>query len=374
MITIEEVVTRKQIKQFVKFPDVLYKGNKHYVPRLYADEMKIFGNNYPYCDQVTNYFLLAKEGEKVVGRLHVFIQHAYNKKNNTSRARFDRFETYEDYNIAEALFDKGIEWAKGQGATIICGPLGFSDVEREGMLVEGFTEDQTFAEQYYFPYAHEFVEKYGFKKEIDWLEFSLTKPDEPFEKALEIEEKVLNDNKLKVVDTSKMTKRGYFHKYSEKFMNLIDETYSCLYGTVPFTKKMKDNMVGLFSLVVRKDDFVCIVDEDDNLAAAMVVMPSISKAVQKGKGHINIPFLFQFIKDFNKPKIMDMLLIGVRDEYKFKGLVSAFLFPILNNFNHGVQSFETNLNLEDNHAIMECWKYFSARQHKRRRSYFLEIN
>ena len=177
MITVTTVQTHRQRKAFINFPLKLYKGNKYFFPCFYGDEMNVLKRTSPYEDVSESDFFLAYDGKKVVGRIQAIIQKQYNEKWNEKRVRFTRFDAIDDVNVSRALFDAVEKWAKERGMDTICGPLGYSDLEREGLLIEGFDEVQTFEEQYNYSYYQKLIEDKGFVKEVDWVESAIKLPN-----------------------------------------------------------------------------------------------------------------------------------------------------------------------------------------------------
>ena len=256
----------------------------------------------------------------------------------------------------------------------IVGPLGFSDMEREGLLIEGFEEKQTYAEQYNYDYYQKLIENYGFTKDVDWLEFNLTKKEDLDPRMFTIGDRLMQMNNLHLAPIKGISQSKYYDKYGRKFFELLDETYKKLYGVVPANPKLVKNMISTFKIFIPKKYFRVIVDKDDNLISFAMLMPSFSEALRKSKGRITLPFIIRALKTMKKPKMVDFMLVGVHPDFANKGIPSVFLKLFYPMFDEGVESFETNLNLEYNHEIMNCWKYFNARQHKRRRCFKKEIN
>lgn len=369
MVEIKEVKTLKDKRAFVTFPFKLYKNNNFYVPSLRSDEYRMFDSRCDYYEVANSIFFLAYRDGKVVGRIHGIEQKQYNEIYKTKQIRFTRFDSINDQEVANALLDAVVNWGKAKGMDTIVGPLGFSDLEREGLLITGFNEKQTYAEQYNFAYYRQLIEKYGFTKDIDWFEFNLTKKEDLDPKMFEMGEKVMKENDLRLVPIEGISKGLYFKKYYKKFFHLLDESYRKLYGVVPSTKKLEDNLVKSLGTFIPKRFFRLIVDKNDELIAFALLMPNLSDALRKSKGKITIPFIIRVLKAMKKPKMVDFMLIGVHPDYINKGIPSVFLKLIYPLFDEGVESFETNLNLEYNHEIMNCWKYFNARQHKKRRCF-----
>ena len=372
MVEIREVKTRKEKKEFVEFPLKMYKNNPYFVPPLYGDEMKMFKKDYVYYDQSEAVYYNAYKGGKMVGRISGIIQHVANEKWGQKRVRFTRFDSIDDREVSDALFSTVEKWAKDKGMEEIVGPLGFSDLEREGLLIEGFDELSTFEEQYNAPYYQKLVEDYGFIKDVDWWERKLRKPAVPDERLKRISDMMLKKYNLHI-GTAKTT-RQFLKKYADQFFEILDETYSHIYGTVPFTEGMKNMMIANFKLIVDVRYVAVIVDENEKVVCFGLCFPSIAKAVQKSGGRLTIPAIFRILKALKHPKVIDLALIGVVDEYKNKGISSALLAKNLEMFDYGIEHFETNLCLEDNKNIQNQWKNFDAVVHKKRRCYVKKID
>ncbi len=371
MLVIKEVKTKKEVKAFVEFPLNLYKNNAYFVPPLYGDEVKVIKNPKIYeCDSV--YYLCYKDN-KVVGRISGIIQHSSNNKWNQKRIRFTRFDSIDDQEVANLLFSTVEAWAKERNVEEIVGPLGFSDLEREGLLIEGFDELSTFEEQYNYPYYQKLIENYGFVKEVDWLESQIIPPAEIDERYTRISEHILKKYNLHYTNCKNI--REFIKRYADQFFTLLDETYSQLYGTVPLTEQMKKEILVQFKLLLSLKYISTVVDENDKLVAFGIILPSISKAVQNSGGRLTIPTILRILKSARNPEILDLALIGVTEEYRAKGVISAIFYPMMLMMKSGqVKYCETNLNLENNTNILNQWKNFESIQHKRRRSFIKKIN
>lgn len=371
MVQIIPVVTKKQRKQFVEFPLKLYKGNPYYVPPLYADEMAMFKDNFTYNDQCKSAFFLAIRDGQVVGRIHGIWQFVANEKWGQSRVRFTRFEAINDQEVANALLSAVEDWGKSLGMTEIVGPLGFSDMEREGLLIEGFDQLATFEENYNFDYYQTLIENYGYQKDVDWTGNKLYLPKSGVDpKIHEISAKIMKRYNLHFCEETNTNR--FLKKYVDKIFAIWEDTYSKIYGTVPFSRRVMDGVLDQFKLMVKCKYVPLILDENDNVVAFGIVFPSIAKAVQKSGGRLTIPCLLRLLKAINKPDIIDVALIGVIDEYKNKGLNAAILsrlIHLLENLDHA----ESNLMLEHNNPIQNMLKYFDAPQHKRHRCYIKQL-
>ncbi len=374
MIEIKEVNSKNDIKKFVDFPHKLYKGNPHFVPFLDIDEINKFDpkKNESFDDCETKCFLAYKEG-KLVGRIAGIIQKAFNEKSKEKRVRFSRFDSINDTDVSNALFKAVEDWARAEGMEIIHGPMGYNDLDREGLLIEGFDQMSTFEEQYNFPYYADLIESYGFKKEVDWIEFRLYAPKEVDERIERIADLAAKRYKLKLVVPDSL--KGFIKKYKDDFFDTLDAAYSNLYGVVPFNEKMKDAVISQFSLILNKDYVVGVINEEGKLIAFGLAFPSLSESVNKSRGRL-LPFgIFRILRQIKTPNSIDLGLIAIRPEYQNKGINAMILsYLIKGMISHGIEYAETNLMLEYNTKIQSQWEIFDYIQHKKRRSYFKTIN
>ena len=372
MLTVREVKTKKEQKEFIEFPLKLYKDNPYFVPPLYGDEKKMFRPDYLYYDTCEAVYYNAYRDEKIVGRISGILQKASNEKTGEKRVRFTRFDAVDDQEVASALFRAVEDWAAGKGMNEVVGPLGFSDLEREGLLVEGFDELSTFEEQYNADYYPRLVEACGYRKEVDWLESKLYAPEEDDGSLKKTTDFILKRYNLRFGEAKNV--RDFIRRYADQFFALLDEAYKDLYGTVPFTEGMKKLIISNFLLIVDLKHVAVILDENGKVVCLGICFPSIAKAVQPSGGRLTPLALIRLLKAIKKPKILDLGLIAVAPEYMNRGVsvaISAELLRMLRE--DGVEYAETNLNLETNHAIQNQWKRFRQVQHKRRRSYVKKI-
>lgn len=368
MVTITEVRTKKEQKAFLDFPTKLYKDCPYFVPPLYIDEKKIFDSDYVYYDNSEAVYYLALRENKVVGRISGILQRASNEKRNEKRVRFTRFDAINDKEVAKALFDAVENWALSKGMDTVCGPLGFSDLEREGLLIEGFEHLSTFEEQYNYDYYKELIEYCGYGKEVDWVESKIYLQPEYLPEIKKLSDFVMQRYNLHY--GSAKTKKEYIEKYSEQFFELLDVSYGQLYGTVPFTEGMKKMLIDNFKLVIDFKHAKVILDENEKMVCMGICFPSLSKALQPSHGHLTPAAIYRVLRAVKHPEIIDLGLIGVAPEYLNKGInapICLFLAELLSE--KGVEYAETNLNLEDNYQIQNQWKRFRAEHHKRRRSF-----
>ena len=373
VINIVEVSTKKQRHQFVSFPLKLYKDNPYFVPPIYMDEIALFKKNNINnidCDQV---FYLAYIGDMVVGRIQGIIQKQFNEINNKKQARFSRFDCIDDQKVANELFKAAENWAKEKGCNEIIGPMGYNDLEREGLLIEGFDYLSTYEEQYNHSYYQRLIEENGYIKDVDWLEYRLYPEFPDRERLLKIAGFAQRKLKLHVVGQN-LSKRAYIKKYGPAIFEVLDECYKNLYGTVPFSDKIRDNIINNFKLVINLDYVMTVCDENEKVIAFGIVIPGIGKALQKSGGRLTIPTIFKLLKAIDKPKTLDMALIGVLPEYQKHGL-NAFMLTTLQDMliKNNIEYLETNLNLETNVNVQGQWRFFKHIQHKRRRAFIKKI-
>jgi GNAT superfamily N-acetyltransferase len=251
----------------------------------------------------------------------------------------------------------------------ICGPLGFNDLDREGLLIDGFSENSTFEEQYNYEYYARLIEGAEYAPDVDWLEYELKMPEKRNEMLTRVAKRALELNKLHVADTN-IPKRKYIEKYRDGFFDCLDVCYRELYGTVPISKEAQDELIEQFMMIVNKEYAVFICDENDRVVGFGLCFPAIGDAVKKSGGRLTPSTLFRIIRAVKNPETIDLGLVAVRPEYQNAGINAVILDRLLDTLEKGmVKRCETNLNLESNVAVRAQWKYFDARQHKRRRSY-----
>lgn len=374
MITVKEVVTRREQKEFLNFPIDLYKGNPNFVPPLWADEMKMFRPGYVYSDCCDSVFYNAYRDGRIVGRIQGIIQRAANEKNNERRVRFTRFDAIDDLEVSRALFEAVEKWAVERGMDTACGPLGYSDLEREGLLIEGFDQLSTFEEQYNAPYYQKHIEALGYTKEVDWLEFQLYGPEseETLKEQEQLAEFIMKRYKLHFGPAK--NGRDFLKRYADGVFRLIDDSYDKLYGTVPFTEGMKRLMMDNFSMVISTKNIAVILDENDRVVCFGMTIPALAGALAGTRGKYTPLTLLKLLLAIRRPTAIDLCLIGVDPEYLNRGISTVFAVELMHMLaDKRITHAETNLNLEDNWAILNQWKRFSHKNHKRRRAYVKKL-
>jgi len=278
MITIEEVKTKKQQKEFLDFPLKLYKGNPCYTPPLYMDEKKIFRNDFVYNDMCESVHFNAYKDGKMAGRISGILQKAANEKTGRKQVRFSHFDVIEDEEVARELLKTVEGWAKGIGMNEVIGPLGYSDLEREGLLIEGFDYPATFEENYNYAYYQGFIERFGYEKDVDWTGSRIRIPKDYDGEVDKLADYVMRRYKLHF-GLSRNTS-DFLKKYADGIFELLDKSYDLLYGTVPFTEGMKKMMIDNFKLVINVNNVAIILDENEKMICFGLTFPGIADAVR----------------------------------------------------------------------------------------------
>lgn len=372
MITVTEVKTKKQQKEFIDFPLKLYKDVPYFCPPLYGDEKKMFRPDFVYNDQCETVYYNAYRDGVMVGRISGILQRAHNKKTGERRVRFNKFDSIDDQEVADALFSAVEKWAAEHGMDKVFGPMGFSDLEREGLLIEGFDQMSTFEEQYNYDYYQRLIEHCGYAKEAEWNESRLYLPDKWDDKLEKTCELLMKRYNLRI-GPAKNT-NDFINKYADKFFDLLDRSYEHIYGTVPFTDGMKKMMIANFKLIIDVHYVAVLLNEKDEIVCLGLCFPSISGAVRKSNGHLTPIAVLRILKALKKPKVIDLGLVGVAPEYANRGIgaiASLFIMKMLRD--DRLEFAETNLNLVDNYAIQNMWGRFKRVINKKRRTYIKRL-
>ena len=362
--------TKKALKRYVNFGIDHYRGNDCFVPPLVFDEVATLrpeGNPaFEFCDAQS--FMAYRDG-KPVGRITAIINHSVNERSGRKEGRFGWVDFIDDDEVADALFAAASDWLRQRGMETLVGPMGFTDMDHEGMLVEGFDELGTIATIYNHPYYPRHMERMGFVKDTDWVEYRMTVPDKVPDKYQRISDIVSKKYDLHVAEVK--SRKELKRCYGRAFFELVNEAYDQLYGYSPLTPALIDHYIDMYLGVLRLDDICIIVDKDDKLIGAGISLPSLSKALQKSRGRLWPLGWARILKAlYRHNDIVDLMLVAIKPEFQNKG-VNAMLFSHLlpNYIANGYKWAESNLELEDNHAVQLQWQYFERRQHRRRRAY-----
>ena len=369
-IEIRKIDTKCGLKKFVKWGIDLYKGNECFVPPLVMDDVNTLDpKNNPAFDFCESIYFMAYDNGKPVGRIAGIINNVVNEKTGKKTLRFGWVDFIDDPRVSEALFRAVEVWGRSKGMEEIVGPPGFSDMDPEGMLVEGFDQEGTMATIYNYPYYPKHIEAMGFEKEADWVEFRMTVPDgipERYQRISDIIKRKYELSTPKYTSAKKLVK-----DYGQEIFQLINEAYSELYGYSPLTPRQINRYISMYIPVLRLDNISLIVDKDKKLIGVGIAMPSMSKALIKCRGRM-FPFgwihLLKALRGQND--VVDLLLVAVKPEYQSKGVNSLLFTDLIPCFiKNGYKFAESNPELELNQKVQSQWGYFETRQHKRRRAF-----
>lgn len=374
-VEIREINDRKGLKRFIDFANDLYKDCPYYCPPLYFDELNVFDRKKNPVMEFSDYqlFMAYRDG-KAVGRIAALINEKANEAWNVKHVRFGWMDFIDDYEVSAALLDAVRDWGKARGMDAMNGPVGFTDWDHEGLLIEGYEYVAPLASLYNYPYYVEHMERYGLKKEIDWIEYQITPPTEVPERLARMAEIVKERSHVRV-DKVKNTKE-LVRKYGISFMDVLDEAYQKLYNFQPMTPRQKAYYRDIYFPIINFDFVTVIVNEKDEIVGVGVGMPDISDACRKCGGKL-FPFGWYHILKALKAKKMehfDLLLVAVRPDYQDKGINSLFFADQIPYFiQYGIKRVETTSILETNTKNQQQWSYFEHKQHKRRRAYIKPI-
>ena len=375
-VTIKQVSTQRDLKRFIRFNYELYKHNPYSVPDLYDDMLTTFNKQknpaFEFCE--ADYFLAYKDG-KLVGRVAAIINRKANEKWQKQEVRFGWIDFIDDTEVSEALIRTVEQWGKERGMTHIQGPLGFTDMDAEGMLIEGFDQLGTMATTYNYPYYPAHLERLGFRKDADWVEYKIYIPDAIPEKHRRISDLIQRKYNLKIKKYTSGKKIA--RDYGQAIFDLVNEAYRPLYGYSALTQRQIDQYIKSYLPILDLRMVTLITDAEDQLVAVGISMPSLSRALQQSHGRL-LPFGWFYLQKAlffkRRSHILDLLLVAVKPEYQNKG-VNALLFsdliPVYQQL--GFEYAESNPELELNGKVQAQWDYFRTEQHKRRRAFVKEI-
>lgn len=368
-VIVKEVKSKRYLKKWVAFPNKMYKNCKAFCPFLFTDELETFTKDknpaYEFCE--TKLFL-AYKNNKIVGRIAGLINHAANKKWNTNSIRFTRFDFIDDYEVSKALFEKVVEWGKSRGYDRISGPMGFTDMDHAGALVDGFDELNLSITFYNFPYYIDHYFKLGLEKEVDWVEYQLLVPEKVDEKIEKISNYLIKRNGFQLIEYKD---RKTLQNDAYEAFKVIDIAFSVLHGTVPLTDNVIKQALKNYIPIVNLKYICSIKDKSGKIAGFAVMVPSIAKALKKSNGKM-FPFgIFRLLKALKgKNDTLEMYFIAVLPEYQSKGLPAIMMNHLIKVCrDNGVKICETGPELEQNEAVQGLWKGLDVRKHRRRRAW-----
>lgn len=375
MIEIKKIEpTKSNLKKFTQFQIDLYKGNSYFVPPLLSDDVATLhpaaNPAFDFCE--AEYYMAYKDG-KPVGRIAGIINNQVNEKSGSKDVRFGFIDFIDDIEVSAKLLEAVEKWGKSKGMNKIIGPLGFTDMDYEGMLIEGYDELSTMATIYNYPYYPKHMEHHGYDKESDWVEFLMEVPDAIPDKYNRIADIVKKKYGLKVKKYK--SRKGIKTEYGHALFQLINEAYKNLYQYSTLTERQIDHYIDQYLGLLNLDLVTLIVDKDEKLVGVGISIQSMSRALQKSQGKL-FPFGWYHLLRGLKGKCdrVDLLLVAVHPDYQNKG-VNALLFQDLIPYyqKNGYKYAESNPEMETNAKVQSQWEYFTTRQHKRRRSYAKKI-
>ena len=371
-VEIKKVSNKAELKKFIRFNYEFYKDNPYSVPDLYDDMLNTFSPQknaaFEFCE--ADYFLAMRDG-KIVGRVAAIINHRANETWNKKVVRFGWIDFVDDLDVSRALIDTVKQWGRERGMNEIEGPLGFTDMDAEGMLIDGFDQLSTMATIYNYPYYPEHMNLLGLERSADWVEMKVYIPDAIPEKHKRISAIIAQKYKLhirKITSRKEIKETGIAHD----IFRLINKAYTPLFNYSQMTERQIDQYVNMYVPVLDLRMVSIVENEQNEIVAVGISMASLSEALQKAKGKL-LPFgWFHLLKalKWKRPKMLDPLLVAVRPDYQGKG-VNALLFtdliPVYQEL--GFEYAETNPELEMNDKVQNQWQYFKTEQHKRRRCF-----
>lgn len=379
-IEIKKVESRRDLCKFIDFHNELYKGNPYHVPNLYFDEMNTFRKDknaaFDFCE--AEYFMAYRDG-KVVGRVAAIINHSANKKWERESVRFGWIDFVDDIEVSKALLKAVEDYGKSKGMKEIVGPLGFTDMDPEGMLLYGYDQLGTQATAYNYPYYPEHMDRMGgWEKDNDYVEYKLYVPEEMPEKYATIAKMIQKRYNLQV----KKLKRNEIYGengYGKKIFNVVNETFKDLYGYSKLTDRQIEQYVKMY-LPMADLDLITIIEDwntpDHKVVGVGISIPSLARALQKCGGKL-FPFgwwhILRALK-FHKTKVVDLLLVGVLPEYRQKGANALLFYDLIPHYQRlGFKWGETHVEMETNMKVQGQWQYLNREIHKRRRCYKKDI-
>lgn len=372
-VSLLEVKTPDLTKQFVKFPMDLYKNNPYYVPAFIKDEMNIWDpKQNPALQYSEAKQFLAYKNNTIVGRIAVIINHKEEKELGIRKVRFGWIDFIDDEEVSQALIQTAIDFAKEKNIDTIEGPMGFTNLDKAGMLTLGFDKLATMIGIYNNEYYPKHLEKLGLVKEKEWVEFELQFPETLPDKIHKFNELISQKYHLKVLEFK--TKEEII-EYVDPMFDLLDETYKHLSTYTPISDEQRKTYKEKYFKLINKDYIVCVADASNQLIAFAITMPSYSKALQKSKGKL-LPFgWWHFLKAGKKNDRANFYLIGIHPDYQRRGVTSIIFKEIWKLFRQkGVKYLETNPELEENKSVQLLWQDYNPVNHKRRRTYSLKID
>ena len=376
MVEIREIQpTKRNLLKFVHFPiDDLYRDSEFFVPPLVTDELNTLRPDknpaFDFCEAV--YYLAYRDG-KIVGRVAGIINHVCNERSGKKEARFSYIDFIDDAEVVDALIDAVTRWGKSKGMEHLTGPLSFTDMDPEGMLIEGYDRVGTSGGIYNFPYYPKHMERLGFVKDADWIELLITIPKEIPEKMQRISDLVSQRYNLETIKYT--SRKKLVADYGDAIFKLINVAYDEIFGYSPLSDKQIDHYIKMYLPFLPLNDLAMAVEKDSReLIAVGISIPSMAKALIKNRGRLFPMGWKPLLQAFKHNDVVDLMLIAVKPEFQNKGVNSLLFTDLIPCFNaNGYKVAESNRELELNSKVLKQWDYFETDQHKRRRAYTKQI-
>ncbi len=372
-VQLKEIQSRKDLLKFVKFPLSHYRNHPYFVPTLIMDDMNTLSPQknpaFEFCEAKC---WLAYRNQKIVGRIAAIFNHRHEEKWGKRQVRFGWIEFIDDPEVSAVLLGAVENWAKEIGAESVHGPLGFTDFDHEGMLIEGFDKLGTMATIYNYPYYPEHLEKLGYRKDVDWVEYQIKIPETFPGEITQYSNMVKQKYGFRILE-AKSTKRDIL-PYAGQLFDVLQIAYKQLYGVVELTQAQIDAYIKQYLGFITPDYIGLILNQENKVIGFGVTLPSLSKALQKAKGRL-FPFGFiHLMRALKKNDIVDLYLIGVHPDYQSRGVAGMLLDKMGHAFiAHGIKYAESNPELEMNNKVQQQWKHFEKHQHKRRRCFIKNL-
>lgn len=365
-ITIKEVTTAKELKAFYQFQNKLYKDCDAYVPTLDMDQKASLTND-PALEYCTRKMWLAYKENKVVGRIQAIVNPRYNEFYHTKRGRFGWYDFINDLEVAKALMDTASKWLKQQGMEVIHGPLAYNTLGRQGMLISGFENTPPTNCLYNYPYYPQFMEKMGFEKECDWIQYKLNASQATPEKLTRLADILMQRYNLRLLDITKI-KGQERDVLIDKFFKIYNECFKAVHNFIPLTpSEIKKTGSAYFKLL--KPELTClVVDENNDVAAFGLCLPSLSEAFKKAKGKV-FPFgWYHILKGYKRYNTIDLMMVGSSPAWALKGLSAIYHAQLSSNFQkYKIAHAITNPQIDTNTAAIKVWESYDHEEFMRRR-------
>lgn len=375
MVEIREVRTRSELKKFVNYPNALYKDVPQYIPSMIGDDLSDWNPKknpaFSYCE--AKCWLAWRDG-KIVGRIGAILSRRANEKWGLKRMRFTQVDFIDDAEVSSALFKVVEDYAREKGCDEVHGPLGFTDLDREGMLVEGFDRRGMFITYYNFPYYIDHMARLGYVKDVDWVEMLVEVPQDEYTitRLGKLSERVMKYSNLRVVE---LKSRRDYKPWVERVFDLVNTAYSSLYGTVPLDETQIKRYAAKFIPLVNPDLACFVVDEHDKLVGFGVSAPSMALALKKSNGRLFPLGWIGVLRALKVNDTLDLFLVAVTPEYQNKAVNAILMNHVLKGcLKMGITHAETGPQLETNHKVQNQWSFFKNEQHKRRRCFVKRLD